>query len=418
MSETPTRRPGARAVLAQPQFRRYFAGQTTSSFGDALVPLALVFAVLSLPGASGADLGLVLLASRAPVAALVLFGGIAGDRWPRHRIMLAADLLRCTAQVTTGLLLVTGTAQIWHLALLQAAAGVGTAFFSPAAAGLLPATVPPDQLQAANALLSLASNTSKIAAIGISGTLVATVGPGWALLIDAATFAVSTACLATLTTTTTTTAASVRGRRTPMLTALVGGWRHVRDTAWLRAIVVYSMLLQLLVIGPQMVLGPLVAERHLGGAPAWAAIGVAQTAGAITGGIIALRTRPQRPLRAALLACLAMIPYLLALAVPAPLWALTALAVATGIQGSYYLTLSQSVLQTHVQAPLLSRVSSYTLLGAIVIPISLAATGPLADHYSNRLLLTAAAAWVLISTLSILALRSVTHLSSSPGRDT
>ncbi len=118
----------------------------------------------------------------------------------------------------------SGHVQLWHLVVLQALAGAGTAFHTPAAAGLLPATVDPDDVQPANALLSLSTNVTKVAAIGVAGVLVATVGPGWALLIDAATFTVSAACLATL------PAAGTVPARTSITRSLAGGWQYVRTT--------------------------------------------------------------------------------------------------------------------------------------------------------------------------------------------
>ncbi|RCW45147.1 transmembrane secretion effector [Halopolyspora algeriensis] len=103
--------------------------------------------------------------------------------------MVAADLLRCAAQVASGVLLVTGTAGIGMLVVLQATAGVGTAVFTPAATGLVPSLVPAGVLRQANALLGLTTNVNKVVSISAAGVLVATLGSGWALLVDAATFA-------------------------------------------------------------------------------------------------------------------------------------------------------------------------------------------------------------------------------------
>ncbi|MFC7101412.1 MFS transporter [Nonomuraea rubra] len=122
--------------LAIRDFRRYYLGQTASAFGDSLTPLALAFAVLHLTG-SPADLGIVVLSTRLPVIVLTLVGGAAGDRFSRRTIMLVADLLRFAAHGATAVLLITGTAQIWMLVVLQLVAGAGSAFFNPAAVGLI-----------------------------------------------------------------------------------------------------------------------------------------------------------------------------------------------------------------------------------------------------------------------------------------
>lgn len=131
-------------------FRRYFAGHTLSAVGGSLVPLTLAFAALQVGGVWA--LGLVLAANRVPIAALVLSGGALGDRWNRRTVMLGADLLRTGTQIASGLLLITGHAGLWHLVVLQALAGAGV--YMPATSGLVPALVPAERLQQANALLA------------------------------------------------------------------------------------------------------------------------------------------------------------------------------------------------------------------------------------------------------------------------
>jgi len=149
------------SVLRERDFRLLFTGQTLSNLGSALVPIALAFAVLDLTG-SATDLGLVLLASRLPNTVLVLTGGVVGDRWSRRWVMLASDAIRCLTQAATAMLLVTGTARLWELLVLQAAHGAAAAFFDPAATGLVPETVGPGRLQQANALLGLSRSATGI----------------------------------------------------------------------------------------------------------------------------------------------------------------------------------------------------------------------------------------------------------------
>jgi len=60
------------------------------------------------------------------------------------------------------MLLVTGTARLWELLVLQAAHGAAAAFFDPAATGLVPETVGPGRLQQANALLGLSRSATGI----------------------------------------------------------------------------------------------------------------------------------------------------------------------------------------------------------------------------------------------------------------
>ncbi|MFJ4966030.1 MFS transporter [Streptomyces sp. NPDC088729] len=399
-------------VLRQPRFRRYLVGQAASLLGDSLVPLTIAFAALEVAGPGG--MGLVLAANRLPVAVLVLVGGALGDRWPRRALMVGADVLRCVVQATSGLLLMTGHAGLAGLVVLQALAGVGTAVFVPAASGLVPSLVDEDQVQEANAVLGLVGNVNKVLSISLAGALVAGVGPGVGLLVDAATFAVSAVSLARL-----PVPAPVRN------TARPGLWREIRDGArlvvslrWLSILLVYGALLQALVIGPHMVAGLLVAERHYGGATGWAAIGVVQAVGSIVGGVAAMRWKPRRPLVAGVAVGLLMVPYLVVLALGGPLWLVCALAVLVGAQGSVYLTVQAAQLQQRVPEAARSRVAAWSQMGNLVaLPASLAVTGPVAAHVGGGSVLLFAACWLTVSTVVVLATRALdVPAASAAGR--
>ena len=101
---------------------------------------ALALAVLEATG-SISDVGLVLAATRVPLALFVLVGGVAGDRLSRRRVLLACDLVRVGTQALAAVLLATGHAGLGTLAALAAVHGLAQAFFGPAATALLPEVV-------------------------------------------------------------------------------------------------------------------------------------------------------------------------------------------------------------------------------------------------------------------------------------
>jgi MFS family permease len=188
---------GTPGILRSHDFRCYLAGQTASGFGSSLSSVALAFGVLSLTR-SASSLGLVLLASRAPVICLALIGGAVGDRWSRRRVMLATDGARTVLQAIAAGLLIGGHLDVWSLGALQAAAGMASAVYSPAADGLVANLAPAGQIGQANSLLGLSAGVAQISALGLAGVIVATVGPGVAFAIDSVTLAVSTISLAAL----------------------------------------------------------------------------------------------------------------------------------------------------------------------------------------------------------------------------
>src|SRR3954447_25889993 len=118
-------------ALREREFRLCFTGQAVSLLGDAITPFALAWAVLDLTG-SASDLGYVIAAKTAPLVIFLLAGGVFADRLPRRAVMLTADVARMAIQATTAALLLSASATIWELAVLQAFAGTATAFFNPA----------------------------------------------------------------------------------------------------------------------------------------------------------------------------------------------------------------------------------------------------------------------------------------------
>ena len=164
-------------ALQEREFRLFFTGQLVSLLGDAVTPFALAWAVLDLTG-SARDLGFVIAAKTAPLVIFLLVGGVFADRLPRRGVMLTADVARMAIQAATAALLLSHTARIWELVVLQALAGTGTAFFNPASTGLTPMTVSAERLQEANALRGMSMASMQFVGPALAGILIVTVGPG------------------------------------------------------------------------------------------------------------------------------------------------------------------------------------------------------------------------------------------------
>lgn len=395
------------AAWRQRSFRFFFFGQGISAIGDRIVVVALAFAVLDLTG-SVTDLGLVLAAQTVPLVLFVLLGGVWADRVSRRAVMITSDLVRAGAQGASALLLVTGSAQVWQIVLLQAVYGAAEAFFLPAAQALLPETVAAPDLQEANALIAVSANIARIGGPALAGLLVATVGAGWGLAIDAGTFLASAAFLSLM-----RVSAVVPAARTGALSELRAGWQAFRSRTWLWASALEFMVANALLFSPYLVLGPEIARTTLGGAGAWAAISTASGLGAVLGGTFGLRWRPRFPLRAMFVTSLiGTSPLLLLLAAAAPLPALLGAALLSGMSISFFNLVWFTVVQRKIPGTELSRVSSWDALGSYVItPVGLAAAGPVGLALGIPTTLYAAAALGVVGTLAVLAVPSVRNLT-------
>jgi MFS family permease len=388
--------------LEERQFRNYFFARAFSLLGDGIVPVALAFAVLEIEKSASA-LGFVLAAYTVPRVLFLLVAGVWADRLPRNLVMVASDLLRFGSQGTAAVLLISGEAEIWHLIALNLAHGTGAAFFIPATSGLVPQLVSGGRLQEANGLLSLTGSIAEVVGPGIGGVLVATIGPGWALGIDAVTFLASAAFLVRLR----VPEAAARVAAS-FLSELRGGWREFTSRTWLWVDGVYSALGNAVILAPVWALGPLVAEESLSGASSWAAIVTAVGLGAALGGLVSMRYKPERPIFAGVIALslLALPPALLA--GPAPTAAIAAGAFAGGAGLIFFNTLFETTVQEQVPSGALSRVVSIDwMLSLALYPIGLAAAGLVAEAIGVGPTLVGAAVFAVVSTAIVLMVPSV-----------
>ncbi|MGZ6642987.1 MAG: MFS transporter [Solirubrobacteraceae bacterium] len=393
--------PDSVAVLRHRDFRLLFGAQAVSVFGDRMVAVALAFAVLSV-GGSASSVGLVLAARTLPLVACLLAGGVVADRVSRRAVMVAADLVRFASQGLSAVLLIAGAADVWSLAALAAVTGAATGFFNPASTGLLPAIVPAGQLQQANGLRATAMSVGEILGPMLAGAVVALAGAGWAIALDAATFAGSAAFLARL-------RVPSAGDRAPasFLGDLRDGWGAFTARTWVWAFVACAALANL-GWGAWSSLGPVVADRDLGGAAVWGSVLAAMGVGALIGSVLAVRAEPRRPLVVSGLSGLLMAVPMGMLAAGVPAGALAAVATCAG--GSMMLgnSLWESTLQRHVPPESLSRVSSYDWFGSIALtPVGLMLWGPLSDVIGIEASLWAACALVLVAHLAMLAVGDI-----------
>jgi predicted MFS family arabinose efflux permease len=397
-----TRRPSMLGALGERQFRLLWIGQTASAAGDALLPVAIAFAVLRI-GGSAFDLGIVFAAFTVAHVALVLAGGVWADRLPRQLVMVACDVVRGVGLAVLAILLISGRAQIWHLAVGTAVIGAASAFFLPASSGLVPQTVSPVRLQQANALMSLSRSATGIFGPPISGVVIVAAGTGAIFLIDAATFAASAMSLLLLRLGPT----EERPTQQPFFAELAAGWHEVTSRPWILA-AICTFGITNLAASPFYILGAVVADQKLGGAAAWGLILTGSGIGGLIGGLLALRLRPKRPLFVGFLISSATSLPLIALVGPAPVLVIAACSlvslVAIELSNTWWFTM----LQQHVPEHARSRVSSYDWLVSLVFqPLGFILAGPLANEFGLPATLLGAAGLVLAGNLGVLLVRAV-----------
>ncbi|MFJ4669802.1 MFS transporter [Kitasatospora purpeofusca] len=408
------RLPGRPAVLGERDFGWFFVGYATSLVGSSMAPVAVAFAVLG-GGGGGTELGWVMAARILPIVLVMLFGGVVADRLGSRRVMLAAEVLRCAVQGAFAVLLLTGHARLWAMVALVAVWGLGEGVFLPSLGALVPALVRREErLPDANTLLGLARSVSTVAGPALAGVITAGYGSGAVLAIDAVTYGVGAFALARLSVARPGAGekaggeAGAGGREDSMAADLRNGWSAFRSRRWLWVTTVQMGLFNLLVWAPFLVLGPLTAQRELGGARAWGLVMGVYGVGAVLGGLLMLGRRPGRPLAVATVATLGWALPSASLAAGLPLGWTVAAALVAGSGSAVCGSLYESTLQRWVPAEVLARVTAFGGLGAFVLgPLGLAAAGPLADRVGVAAVLAFGAGWQLLAAAAVLAVRAV-----------
>lgn len=390
--------------LALAPFRWLLAARTTAIVGNAVAPLALAFAVLDLTG-SAADLGLVVAARSIANVGMLLFGGVIADRLPRGAVLVGSSVAAALTQGAIAALVLTGTAGIPLLVILSVVNGAVAAVSLPAAAALVPDTVPAPLLRPANALLRLGLNGGSIVGASVGAVVVAAVGPGWGLAMDAAAFAVAAMLFSRLRLPSPPDAAP--GERASVWSDLREGWREFAARRWVWIVVLQFAVLNAAFVGATTVLGPLVADESFGRG-AWGLIVAAQTAGLALGAVVALRWRPRRALGIGVAAmALAALPAAALGAAPVVPVLIAAFAIG-GIAIELFAIAWDQSLQTHIPRAALSRVYSYDMVGSFVaVPVGEIVVGPLAERVGAAPVLLGCAAIIVVATSAATCSRSV-----------
>ncbi|WP_440074102.1 MFS transporter [Streptosporangium sp. OZ121] len=398
----------------EPQFARLFAGQALSVLGDRVSFVAVPFAVLSI-GGSVSDVGLVTAAALLPMLLFTLVGGVWADRFQRHRMMLASDLVRFVTQGVAAVLLLAGVAEVYHLVLLMAVFGTADAFFMPASTGLMPLVVPAGRLQEANALRGFVHSSGLVLGPAVAGVLISLAGPGGALALDALTFAASAAFLARLKPRKTASEERAGTTGGTFLGELRAGWVQVRTRTWVWSGLAAMAVYHVVVLPSVYVLGPVLAEREWGGPASWSVVVAAFGIGSIAGDVCAYRLRLPRPMAAAAAAlavasCQAMI-----IGSGASIAVIAILEAVTGVAVSIFFVLWETALQTHVPEGSLSRVSSYDhMLSAGLMPLGLVLAGPVSEALGVYPTLYAMSAVAIPAALALLCVPAVRRLPARP----
>jgi len=200
-----------------------------------------------------------------------------------------------------------------------------------------------------------------------------------------------------------------------VLRELHEGWREFASRRWLWSIVLQFAAFMAVTNALVSVLGPVVADRSLGGASSWGFILAAYAVGSVLGGVVMIRFRPSRMLLAATLGVLIFPLLAFALAVPLALPLILATAFVVGASGELFSVNWVTTMQQEIPPAALSRVSAYDALGSLALaPVGTVVAGPLLAVFGPGAVLDAGGVLILVVTLLVLAVPEVRQLRRAP----
>ena len=278
--------------LRRRDVRLLLAGSTVSLVGDGVYGIAMAVLVLHLTGSATA-LAAMAVVNLVPRVVFGLLGGVLADRLSRRVILAVCDVVRLLVVGVLGVLVLLGEPPFWLLLVLVAPLGAASGAASPAFSAVLPDLVDEEELVAAGGLLGTVSPLAQMVVGPVLGGVLAAWNPGIALLVDAATFAVSAGCVLALR----PLREHEAGPRALPWADFREGLAYVRRTPWLAVNLLSGLVITFVVSGTMQMLPVLVSRGY--GAPTASfgyLIAVGGVAATVAAAVVGSRPRPRRPL--------------------------------------------------------------------------------------------------------------------------
>ncbi|MFA1544569.1 MFS transporter [Actinomadura monticuli] len=325
------------ALSRDPSVAPLFISRIISSASVGFGQLALAWGVMNLGyGAQGLSL---VMACNAFPALLIICGGVAGDRFRRHHVLMGAETLACLSWLAIGTALFTGKAPLALLCALGAIGGVATAMFLPTLPGIIADLLDSADRPAGNALVNQTQSAGLLIGLISSGAMVTAMGPAWAASMRGVLCGLSAMLLCRLAT------ARPSNPCAGPLRDLRDGWREFRARPWVWIMTLQYTAITTAVVCYTKIAGPLYTTDGHGGAWAWGVIRACEPLGAVVGALIGARWRSGRTIRmAALLPMSAALPMLL-MGSGAPWKMIAAAALIPGVFQAVYYVLWTTALQ-------------------------------------------------------------------------
>lgn len=393
-------------VFGLADFRRLFAGVTTSHLGDQFALIATPWLVLQLTG-DPLTLGIVLALEGAPRAVFMLVGGAVTDRFSPRATMLICDIIRFALTALMALAILSGRIEMWMVYAFALGVGLVAGFAVPAGNSIVPMVVEEKDLEAGNAAVMGGAQVVGFVGPVAAGILIGTytdslAGVGIAFVIDALTFIFSALMFWQM------QSVSVSGRGQDqdsdghIWSFVSAGLEYVWQKETMRVTFLIVAAINLLFVGPLMVGIPVLAVQRLPeGASAFGLLIAGFSIGNLAGYLLA-GTLPKpggNTIRVFLIVLLAAFACSLGvLGVSSSTWIDFAILLGLGIGNGYVTIILISAIQGNTPKHMLGRIMGLFMFSSMgLVPISQAVSGAISRSDLTLLFMLTAALMVMVT---------------------
>lgn len=177
---------GTFASLKVRNYRLFFGGQIISNIGTWMQRIAQDWLVFELSGYDPVALGVAVALQFMPTVLLSLWAGVLADRVDKRKLLIGIQTGVAIQALALGLLVLSGTAQLWQVYTLAFVLGTLSALEVPTRQSFVSEMVGRDQAANAVALNSSIFNLARIVGPAIAGFAIVLVGTGWLFVANAA----------------------------------------------------------------------------------------------------------------------------------------------------------------------------------------------------------------------------------------
>ncbi|QGZ59318.1 MFS transporter [Paraburkholderia acidiphila] len=370
-------------------YRVWSAGALVSNVGTWMQRTAQDWLVLTgLTHHSAAAVGIVMGLQFGPQMLFMPWSGFAADHFDQRKLLMLTQALLGALAIALGVLTVTGLVQLWQVYVFAFLFGCTTAFDSPVRQTFVSELVGDADLSNAVALNSTSFNAARMIGPAVAGLVIASVGVGWAFLLNGLSF------VAVLISLTRLRVGELRSatRKQPAKGGIAAGFRYVWARPDLRAILVMLFLIGTFGLNFPIFISTMAVNVFHADAGRYGLLSSLMAVGTMSGAFFGAGRSHPRFVSLLFAAAAFGVGCVLASVAPGYWWFGGAL-VMIGIAALTFTTETNSLMQLSTEPGMRGRVLAIRLAVALGgTPIGAPIVGWIADHWGPRWALLVGAA--------------------------